>query len=76
MKYSDKESWMFRALNMEYLTYLNISPISAYRIAVDNVFINKFDENEAVKSLRRTYGAMVNAQMYRMTKEFDDLITC
>lgn len=77
MKYSDKEQLMFRMLNIEYLTYLSISPISAYKMAVDTVFMREYDmENEAVKSLRRTYRAINDVTMYRMTKEFDDLITC
>ena len=75
MEFSDREIWMFRQLGLQYLTHININPPSAYKIAVDKMFISG-KTGLAVECLRKTYEAIAKCKPYRMTKEFDDLITC
>lgn len=77
MEFSDREIWMFRQLGLQYLTYIGINPVSAYQIAIEKVFLSDRElDSDAVECLRHTYRAVQKSRPSRLTKEFDDLITC
>ena len=70
-QYSQKETLLFQQLCYEDL--LAQEPAVLYRM----VALNLFKQNETgvlVDSVRRCLNAIDNGTLYRLTKEFDDLI--
>lgn len=73
--YSDAERRLFRVFDFEYLCeYRNIAPVMIYRNCVEVAFL-KVMAGPAVDALRRGYGALQECAIYRMTPEFDALIS-
>ena len=75
-EYSKKEIQMFTALNPFYkkLIESNMAASGLYRIAVEDCFVQNL-QGSAVESLRRTATALRDCKPYRMTPEFDSLIS-
>jgi hypothetical protein len=73
-RYSDKEQEMFKRFELGYLLE-HLEPPALYRTAVEHVFVNEMT-GVVVDSLRRCFKALCyGGYPYRMTPEFDALIT-
>lgn len=71
-RYSEKEILLFQQLG--YGDMLSQEPAVLYRM----VALNLFKQNESgvlVRSVRRCLNAIDNGTPYRLTQEFDDLIS-
>lgn len=73
-KYSDKETWMFNCLGVNQFTLDNVNPVSLYKLVCEQAFIKNM-QGPAAYSLRRTAKAMEAGKPYRLTPEFDALIS-
>lgn len=73
MTYSDKEREMFKRFELGYLLD-HLEPPALYRAAIEHAFLNEMT-GAPVDSLRRCARALFNSSPYRMTPEFDSLIT-
>ena len=71
-KYSEKELKMFKELECGDLMDV-MSVFQLYNIAMEKCFVNDW-EGKAVESLRRCMKTFKKCEIYRMTKEWDDLI--
>ena len=74
IKYSEKEKYLFKTLGYEYLFDFPVEPYTLYRIAAENAFINNH-QGPIIDALRKGLRAFTESKPYRLTKEFDDLIT-
>lgn len=74
MAYSEKEKNLFVSLGYEDMLNLHVEPITLYRIASEKAFLTG-DEGALIGSLRRCFKAVLEANPYRLTEEFDDLIS-
>jgi len=72
MKYSDKEQQLINALHFG--DFLNQEPAVTYRTLALHCF-SKGLQGYLAESVRKCYNAMVNSYPYRLTEEFDNLIT-
>jgi hypothetical protein len=71
--YSDAEQELFDALGMSHLMEF-MDAHWLYQEAVKIVFMGSA-EGSAVEALRRGFNAMQSCRVYRMTPEFDALIS-
>jgi len=72
MKYSNKEQQLINALHFE--DFLNQEPAVTYRTLALHCFSQGL-QGYLAESVRKCYNAMVNSYPYRLTEEFDNLIT-
>jgi hypothetical protein len=72
MKYSNKEQQLINALHFG--DFLNQEPAVTYRTLALHCF-SKGLQGYLAESVRKCYNAMVNSYPYRLTEEFDNLIT-
>ena len=72
--YSTKELQMFVSLGYEDIIVTTLPPPNLYRIAAEEAFIND-SRGSAVESLRKCCKALRNCKVYRMTPEWDEMIT-
>jgi len=72
-EYSNAEQEMFDALGMSHLAEF-MEPYWLYQEAMKTVFMDDAI-GTAVEALRRGFKAMQNCKPYRMTPEFDALVT-
>lgn len=72
MKYSDKEQQLINALHFG--DFLNQEPLTTYRTLALHCF-SKGLQGALADSVRRCYNALQDGTPYRLTPEFDNLIT-
>ena len=72
MKYSNKEQQLINALHFG--DFLNQEPAVTYRALALHCF-SKGLQGYLAESVRKCYNAMTEGTPYRLTKEFDNLIT-
>lgn len=72
-EYSDAEKKLFSSLKLDKLMEF-FNPITLYQYACIKCFKDDISGND-VDALRRGMIAIDACKMYRMTKEFDDLIS-
>jgi hypothetical protein len=72
MKYSNKEQQLINALHFG--DFLNQEPAVTYRALALHCF-SKVLQGYLAESVRKCYNAMTEGAPYRLTKEFDNLIT-
>jgi hypothetical protein len=72
MKYSNKEQQLINALHFG--DFLNQEPAVTYRTLALHCFSQGL-QGYLAESVRKCYNAMVNSYPYRLTEEFDNLIT-
>jgi hypothetical protein len=78
--YSPKELWMIREISPHWYNIINegrdssIMPPNVLRILAEECFING-KTGPAVESLRRVLKAFHGGKIYRMTPEYEALIT-
>ena len=74
-KYSDQEKKLFEALGLIWsIDQLGYSPPMAYENAALRAFVHNMT-GPAVEALRRGYIAFTEGTAFRLTPEFDKLIT-
>lgn len=74
-EYSVKEKMLLKYFEVEYLVN-NLIPLGVYNIMIKESFMRD-DRSKYTESLRRCIKAFEcsdNKKIYRLTKEFDDLI--
>jgi hypothetical protein len=69
--YSEKEKQLIKAFGYENL--LTVVAPTLYRMMVEKAFINDM-KGPHVESLRRCAKALQECKIYRLTKEWDDMI--
>lgn len=72
IEYSEKEKALIDSFGFSHMIAYDY-PYALYRIIAEDCFINN-KTGKNVESLRRILSALRNCTVYRMTKEFDDLI--
>jgi hypothetical protein len=72
MKYSDKEQQLINALGFG--DFLNQEPLETYRTLALYCFSQGL-RGYLAESVRKCYNAMIYQTPYRLTQEFDNLIT-
>ena len=72
MKYSEKEQQLINALHFG--DFLNQEPLVTYRTLALHCFSTGL-QGYLAESVRLCYNAMTEGTPYRLTKEFDNLIT-
>jgi hypothetical protein len=72
MKYSNKEQQLINALHFG--DFLNQEPAVTYRALALHCF-SKGLQGYLAESVRKCYNALQEGTPYRLTKEFDNLIT-
>jgi hypothetical protein len=74
-RYSLQEIKLFTALGFDYLIEVtSIEPPTLYRMAAEQAFLNNVS-GPAIEALRRGLTAITKCQYYRMTPEFEALIS-
>lgn len=71
-RYSAKEIELFKKLNFD--MWDHVQPIVTYRMAVEHCFMEEISDERA-NSVRRCMLAMQEGYPFRLTKEFDELIS-
>ena len=69
-EYSTKEIQLFKYFDVD---TNHFTPPTAYRLAVETAFVNDMHGPE-VQSLRRCARALRDTKVYRLTKEWDQMI--
>lgn len=73
-KYSEKELSLFETLGFDHVLYSHVERSTMYRMLVEHCFIENI-EGEKANSVRRCMVAFRNGYPFRLTKDFDNLIT-
>lgn len=73
-QYSEKEIQLFVNLGFNQDYYEHIEPSVMYRILIEQCFIENI-QGEQAESLRRCVKAMWEGFPFRLTEDFDSLIT-
>ena len=73
-QYSEKELKLIKFFGFDDLAEKEIfNPPELYKLMVEKAFCKNLTGKE-VESLRRCYNALIKCKVYRMTKEWDNLI--
>ncbi len=70
--YSEKEKWLIGQFGFENMME-HVVPPKLYDMIVQKVFVENIT-GDHVESLRRCYGAFYRGEVYRGTKEWDNMI--
>lgn len=73
-RYSEKELNLFEALGFEYRMYDHVEPSVMYRMLVEHCFMENI-QGDLAESVRRCINAFWQGYPFRLTPEFDGLIT-
>ena len=76
-EYSEAEKTLISGLSPHWANVIEntyISPLNLYKILAVNAFLAK-REDEYTEALRKSLEALESCKIYRMTPEFDELIS-
>lgn len=74
MEYSKAEIRLITTLGCNYLIKCNLMPPVLYRMLIEKAFLENLS-GPAVEALRRGAKALFSCAPYRLTPEFDQLVT-